>query len=176
MTPCADAPPTLEAILARRQGGPATPVIDVNEPTLKMVVFGLERDLFALPGEQVREILPGTPAFFLPGCPSGVEGVLTVRGDVEPVVCLRTVLRYPPPPAGLGSRLLLAQAAGLRAGLRVDRVTDVMDLPASALHPPPATTNESLRPWVRGVFLADAKPVTVLDAEGVFQCLQPTET
>lgn len=55
--------------------------------------------------------------------------------------------------------------AGLRSGLRVDRIVDVVDVPNSNLQPPPANVAEQLRPLVLGVLQWQGQPVTVLDVE-----------
>jgi purine-binding chemotaxis protein CheW len=85
---------------------------------------------YALPIEEVTEVseLPArTP---VPGAPSSVLGVASLRGQVLPVADLAAIL-------GVGrsehpDRMVVAQVGGRRAGLAVDAVTDVGILPAAS--------------------------------------------
>ncbi|GEO82097.1 chemotaxis protein CheW [Pararhodospirillum oryzae] len=158
-------PPSLDQVLARRAHASRATVVDVDEPRTKLVVAWLAREWLAFPGRQVREILPGTPAFFLPGCPPGLEGVINVRGDIEPVLCLRTLLHLPPPAPDEPSRILIGKGGSVQAGLRVDRVEEVMDVPDSALQPPPPTLPDPLRNWALSIFPFRNQGVLVLDIE-----------
>ena len=49
-------------------------IVNVDEPTVKLVIFELGDDWFAFPGASIREILPPADVYFVPGCPSSLEG------------------------------------------------------------------------------------------------------
>lgn len=159
--------PSLDDILAARAAGDGQ-VVDVDVPTVKLVVFSLAKDWYAFAAAGVAEILPDRPAFFLPGCPSSLEGVISVRGSVESVVSLRPLLGLPPAPPGAPSRILIARAAAMRSGLRVDAVEDVLDVAEDTLQEPPHTIDPALKPLVRGIVSVRGHLVTVLDLERLF--------
>ncbi len=167
MTAGAGADPTLDQILEAHRGE-ARAIINVDEPLIKLVVFTLGRDWFAFLGEKVKEVLPDSPVFYLPGCPQSLEGVINVRGDIESVVNLRAVLGYPPGPDHQNSRILLCQTADMRSGLRVDAVEEVTDVVQSRLQPPPHTIAESRKLLVLGIVHFAGQLVTVLDLERIF--------
>jgi purine-binding chemotaxis protein CheW len=155
---------TLDEILASRaEGGGA--VVDVDMPTVKLVVFTLAGDWYAFTAAGIAEILPDRPVFFLPGCPPSLEGVISVRGSVESVIALRPVLGLPAAPPGAPSRILIGRGAALRSGLRVDTVEDVADVAEDTVLEPPHTIDPALRPLVRGVTTVRGHLVTVLDLE-----------
>ena len=58
----------LDRILATRQG-PTGPVVNVDEPKIKLLILRLAEETFAIRGDAIREVLPDCPVFFLPGCP-----------------------------------------------------------------------------------------------------------
>ncbi|MGE4278283.1 MAG: chemotaxis protein CheW [Magnetospirillum sp.] len=155
---------TLDQVLAIRRGA-AGPVVNVDEPLVKLVVFVLNGEWFAFHGERVKEVLSDFPVYFLPGCPPGLEGVINVRGDIESVLSLRTVLRYPAADADSASRILLGQGAEMRSGLRVDSVEEVMDVPQSLIQAPPHTIPDHLRPLVLGIVAFQGHMVTILDMD-----------
>ncbi|MDR3437365.1 chemotaxis protein CheW [Telmatospirillum sp.] len=157
---------SLDQILALKRGD-SGPVVNVDEPQVKLVVLTLGGDWFAFHGGKVREVLPDCPVFYLPGCPSSMEGVINVRGDIETVIGLRSVLGYPPGEEA-GSRILLCQAAGMRSGVRVDAVEEVMDVPQSAIQAPPHTIAENRKPIVLGIVTFGGRQVTLLDLDRLF--------
>ncbi len=157
-------PTSLDDILSQRHDAQRA-VVNVDEPQLKLVVFALGGQWFAFHGSSVREILAQPTVHFVPGCPSSLEGVIHVRGDIESVLRLHELLHLPAPANPTGSSIVLGEGAGVRSGLRVDRVIDVVDLPQSALQPPPATLAAPLRTLVLGVLSLQGQAVTLLDLE-----------
>lgn len=159
-----DALLTLDQVLALR-GSAAGPVVNVDEPVVKLVVFTLGETWYAVAAENVAEVLADCPVFFLPGCPSSLEGVINVRGDIESVLGLRTLLSLPAAAAGAPSCILLGRAAAMRSGLRVDTVEDVLDVLEGSIQPPPHTLSEPLKSLVNGIAAVRGHIVTVLDLE-----------
>lgn len=158
---------TLAEILARPRH-PGCEAGDVDEPQVKLVVFTVDEQWYAFHGETIREVLADSTVYFLPGCPPSMEGVINVRGDIESVIRLRTVLGLPDAPPQPTSRILLAKTGTLRSGLRVDRVEDVVDVAQSAIQPPPRTLPEHLRTRVQGIVMYAGHPVHLLDLATLF--------
>lgn len=157
---------TLAEILARPRlpGGEAG---EVDEPQFKLVVFTLGERWFAFHGEAIREVLAASEVYFLPGCPPSMEGVINVRGDIESVIHLRTVLGLPDGETSATSRILLAKAGTMRSGLRVDRVEDVLDVAQSDVQAPPHTLPEHLRARVQGIVMYRGHAVHLLDVSTI---------
>ncbi len=158
---------TLDRILALRHD-PAGRIVDVDEPTIKLVMVSLDDQWFAFHGERIKEVLADSPVFFLPGCPPSLEGVINVRGDIESVVRLRALLGLPEAAPGQASRIVLGQASAMRSGIRVDRVEDVVDVVESAVQAPPHTIPDHLRPIVLGIVDFHGHLVHLLDLERLF--------
>jgi purine-binding chemotaxis protein CheW len=165
----------LEAILAQHQFRDDD-IVDVEEPTIKLVIFNLGERTFAFVGAAIREVLPGNEqVFFVPGMPASVEGVMNVRGDIESVIRLHTLLDL------VGSHevkktpsasILLGQGAGMHSGLRVDQLIDVVDIPQSQIQATPETLPETLRPFVSGLLEFRGLAVAVLDLDKLFVAWQ----
>lgn len=159
--------PTLDQILIQRREAHRE-IVNVDEPTAKLVIFELQGEWFAFNGEKIREILSQVDVFFVPGCPASLEGVINVRGDIESVISLNELLQLPDSAPGSLPSYLLGRAAGISSGIRVDRMVDVVDVPLSAIHQPPATLPAHLRAIVSGILRFQEKTVTVLDLERIF--------
>lgn len=158
---------SLDEILASQQQGQGD-VINVDEDTVKLVIFVLGKDWYAFHGEHIKEILSDTEVFFLPGCPATLEGVINVRGDIESVLNLRRVLRYPDSMTDADSRILLARGDKTHSGIRVDRVEEVIDVVESSVLPPPHTIPEHLRPLVLGHIEFADQVVSILELNRLF--------
>lgn len=161
------AEPSLDQVLEARRGE-TRDIVNVDEPQVKLVVLTLGGDWFAFHGDKVREVLPDSPVFHLPGCPASLEGVINVRGDIETVIDLRAVLGYPPAATAAQSRILLCQGGGMKSGVRVDAVEEVMDVPQSIVQAPPHTIPEHRRHVVLGIVAFAGHLVTLLDLDRIF--------
>lgn len=158
---------TLDQVLTQRREA-SREVVNVDEATVKLVIFELHGEWFAFHGEKIREILSQVDVFFVPGCPSSLEGVINVRGDIESVISLNEFLQLPEAADTSMSSYLLGRGAGMSSGIRVDTVVDVVDIPLSNIHQPPGTLPEHLRASVSGILQFKEKPVTVLDLDRIF--------
>lgn len=143
-------------------------IVNVDEPSIKLVIFALGEQQFAFHGERIREILAQADVFFVPGCPVSLEGVINVRGDIESVIRPHDILHLPDTGAGRASSILLGHGGGMSSGIRVDRIVDVVDVPQSRIQPPPATLPEHMRELVLGVLSFQDQPVAVLDLDRMF--------
>ena len=165
----------LEQILSQRQAHQHD-IVDVDEPVIKLVVFSLGEQHFALPGDVVKEVLSGSEAVFLvPGMPDSVEGVINLRGDIESVIQLHSLLQLPnllEKSTLPFSSILLACAKQMRSGLRVDRLLDVVDIPQSQIQLPPDALPEYLKPYVTGLLQFSGLAVAVLDIDTLFSAWQ----
>jgi len=158
---------TLDQILSQRVDAHRE-IVNVDEPTVKLVIFALAGERFAFPGERVREILADAEVFFVPGCPATLEGVINVRGDIESVLRLNEMLHLPASAAEGASTILLCAGGGMKSGVRVEKVIDVVDLPQSSLQAPPANLPDHLRAIVSKVLVFAGQPVAVLDLDKMF--------
>jgi purine-binding chemotaxis protein CheW len=165
----------LEQILSQRQMYQQA-IIDVDEPVIKLVIFSLDEQHFAFAGDAVKEVLPGTEAvFFVPGMPDSVEGVMNVRGDIESLIQLHTLLQLPnirEKSALHLTSILLARGKQMRSGLRVDRLLDVVDIPQSQVQPAPDALPEYLQTYVTGLLQFSGLAVAVLDIDALFSAWQ----
>ncbi len=158
---------TLDQVLTQRREANRE-IVNVDEPTTKLVIFDLAGEWFAFHGERIREILSQVEVYFVPGCPASLEGVINVRGDIESVILLNDILHLPGGETGRSSSILLGRGSGMSSGIRVDEVIDVVDVVQSNIHPPPGTIPEHLRSIVLGILRFKDKPVAVLDLDQIF--------
>ena len=99
----------------------------------QFVTLGLDKEIFAVPVELVREILDMRQPFRIPEAPAHLAGLIDVRGQAVPVIDLRLKLGLPPRDAAADTRILVIDvpigARSLSLGLIADRVFEVTDAP-----------------------------------------------
>jgi purine-binding chemotaxis protein CheW len=110
---------------------------------------------------EVAELGDVTP---LPGAPPEVMGVCNLRGQVIPVMDLARVLDLP---QGEPERIVVAELGKRRAGLAVDAVIDVGELPEAS--------EQVDSPFMTGAVLIEGVLVGMLDADAVLSSVGPLE-
>lgn len=90
----------------------------------QLVVFRVGNEEYAIPIEQVKEIINYVPVTQLPGAPACFSGIIDVRGKIVPVVNFAVTL-------GLIAKqetkqIVIVEADGKDIGLTVDMVTEVI--------------------------------------------------
>lgn len=139
---------------------------DDDVETRPVVTFRIGTDLFAVPGDSVREIMGSTDATPLPGAPSHVEGVIVVRRRVVGVLVLGDFLNLdtdePTRPVGDApdggleevstDRTLVVETPHYTVGIRVDEITGLGEWPESAIDPEtlPDNLRDTTRRYARG--------------------------
>lgn len=161
-----------EILDAVRERLSAAKIVDVNEETVQLAFFTLSGAYYAIPGEDIREILyPGkiTP---VPGTPPYLLGLINVRGDVESVIDLDLFLSLHREQDTADKRILIAERNGVRTGIMVGSVEDVVELPKSSIGTPIGTIDDARRNFISGIATYRGKSAAILDLAKVFQKME----
>ena len=84
----------------------------------------------------IREIIRMQDITQVPGTPAFVEGVVNLRGKVNPVVDLRKRFGLPVGERSADNRIVVVDIGGQDIGMIVDAVTEVMRISTDAVGPP----------------------------------------
>ncbi len=155
----------LKEIMRRRE---KEKTVDVEEKQVKVVIFSLHGDFYAFYGEYIKEILPLLTIYYVPGSPDFIPGVINVRGEIESVININSFLDIPDSASPPSSRIALAITDGIRSGILVDSIEEVLDIPAGSVKPPLDTLSKSIKEFVAGEFLHGDKLITILDIGRIF--------
>ena len=133
------------------------------------LTFALGDEHFALPILRVREILGITEITPVPRMPAHGRGVVNLRGKVVPVIDLRLRLGFAAVPDHKRTCIIIVQTGtgpeAIQTGLVVDRVSEVRDIPASAIEPPPSFGVQIDPSCITGLGKSGKQVVMLLDVD-----------
>jgi purine-binding chemotaxis protein CheW len=132
------------------------------DPQRSLVGFIVGEVHYAIEIARVREIVNPLPITALPHTPPEVAGVADHRGDVVPVIQLRTRFGLPDMDLSRSTKWILVDAGALRVGLVVDAVTEVFRVTGDLRPTPPVGGDRDLR-GISGVASHNDQLVFVLD-------------
>lgn len=110
-----------------------------EEPTEQLITMQVGTEWYGLPIEKAREVIRARPVTALPGVPSPIAGIITLRGEILSVTDLARVFRDTAASMTLDSRLVVVAADGMETALLVDRVGEVAAVPVRCFEPPLST-------------------------------------
>jgi len=86
----------------------------------KFTIFKIGDEIFGIGIERVVEILKVQKIFTLPGLPDFLSGVMSVRGNVVPIIDLRR--RFGLKPSGKKERIIVVRYGKEKIGFLVDDI------------------------------------------------------
>ena len=105
----------------------------------EVLLFTLEQQRYALPLEDVRELVRAVRLTPLPRAPAVVEGLFSLRGELLPVLDMRRRFRLPARALRPSDHFIIAQVDARAVALRVDRAEGLLALEPGLLDATPRT-------------------------------------
>jgi purine-binding chemotaxis protein CheW len=135
----------------------------------RYAIFLRRGQRFALSIELVRELLPGQPLTRVPRAISQVLGVLSLRGEILPVVNIDEWLGLEQQHDQPQQPILVVRRADLLAGIRVDTIQAVVPIPAEEVQSHPGAAAGS---FLTGLWQPQGQaPITLIDGQGLLEAL-----
>ena len=137
---------------------------------LQLVGFTLGDEDFGVDILSVQEINRVTEITKIPSTPDFVKGVINLRGNVIPVIDLRSRLGMPEREHDKQTRIIVADVDDRTVGLVVDAVSEVIRMDANLVEPPPEIivgAGDKGR-YIKGVGKLDDKLLMLLDINSMF--------
>jgi purine-binding chemotaxis protein CheW len=109
-----------------------------EEAIQRLLVVEIGGERYGLPTDAVSEIIRIGEITEVPRLPTFLLGVISVRGAIIPVMCLRLRLGFSDGALGRAARIVIVSHGGQRFGLRVDGVIGLQRFRASSVESAPA--------------------------------------
>ncbi|HEY3399384.1 MAG TPA: chemotaxis protein CheW [Geothrix sp.] len=119
----------------------------------QVLCFALGSEAYAIPIMKVREIQAQATLTRIPKAPPYMPGVINLRGAIVPILELRHRFTLGEAPEETRPVMVIVEVQGRTIGIRVDSVSDVLDLePASIRAAPELGTQTALgREFIAGL-------------------------
>lgn len=102
----------------------------------KFTIFKIGDEVFGIGIERVVEILKVQKIFTIPGLPEFLSGVMSVRGNIVPVMDLRR--RFGIKPSGNKERIIIVRYGQEKISFLVDDIKEILSLAPEEIRTPPS--------------------------------------
>ncbi len=137
---------------------------------MEILLFSLgTREIFGINVFKVREVSRTPMITRAPNMPGGVEGLISLRGNVIPVLSLARILQLDGVPGGLGGSMMVTEYSKRTLGFLVHEVDRIIRVDWDRVRSPEANSGGPvLKSFITAITeLADGKLVSILDVESI---------
>ena len=134
----------------------------------QVVLCQLGDECYGLDIGSVYEIIRFQASTAVPTAPGFVDGVINLRGRIIPVMDLSSRFGMHRAETTKSTRIIVAGTAGMRVGLVVDAVTEVLMLSEEAVEPTPDVVGGRDSAYIRGIAKLTDQLVILLDLNALF--------
>ncbi|MRH42111.1 chemotaxis protein CheW [Aquibacillus halophilus] len=134
---------------------------------IKIIVFKLDHQEYGAEIQQVLSIERLQDIIELPQSPNFIQGVMNLRGNVTPVIDLKSRLNMKSTEVTEQTRVLIANINEIQIGFIVDVATDVIDIESSKIESTPKITRGDNSNFIKGVAKLSDRLLLLLDLEHV---------
>jgi purine-binding chemotaxis protein CheW len=159
-----------------KRGPGAAGAGEAAEAPAQYLTFALGDEVFAMDIRTVREIIQHGAMTAVPLMPDFVRGVINLRGAVVPVIDLHA--RFGRAAAKVGKKTCIVIFDSVRQidgnservelGLMVDAVSEVIEIAAANIEPPPNFGTAVRRDFIRAMGKVASRFVIILDPDRAF--------
>lgn len=135
---------------------------------MELLLFSLgTSEIFGINVFKVREVSPTPPITLTPNMPYGVEGVISLRGSIIPVISLGKFIKLEEVPKGIGETMIVTEFSRHTQGFLVKEVDRIIRIDWDRVKPP-----ENMLAGQDGLITAiteleDGRLVSILDVERI---------
>ncbi len=148
--------------LARRTRDPDS-YQEEDTLTGKFLTFHLAEVDYGVEIRHVTEIIGIQKITQVPDMPDFIRGVINLRGNVIPVMDVRTRFRLPDRDYDERTCIVVVNINDIAMGLVVDQVSEVAEIPENQIEPPPSSSIGNHSQYIQGMGKIDDQLKVLLD-------------
>jgi purine-binding chemotaxis protein CheW len=137
---------------------------------VQLVTFLLGEEEYGIPISQIQEIDRLAKITKVPKAAEFIEGITNLRGEVIPVLDTRKRFDLEVKPSDDRTRIIIVDLGGIKTGLVVDSVREVLNLAKKDIAPPPEAIGSGIdQQFISGIGKVDAgkRMIVLLDVERI---------
>jgi purine-binding chemotaxis protein CheW len=131
--------------------------------TLQAVTFALGSEEYGVDIAQVQEINRMVTITHVPRAPQFMEGVINLRGQLIPIIDLRTRFGMERSERTKNTRIVVTEIGNKRIGMVVDSVSEVLRIPVEQIEDAPDLVAGVDTEYIRGVGKMGDRLIIMLD-------------
>jgi two-component system chemotaxis response regulator CheV len=141
----------------------------VGSNRMEILLFSLgTHETFGINVFKVREVCKTPPITKTPNMPAAVEGLISLRGNVIPVLSLSRVMRLADAPPDRGASMMVAEYSKRTLGFLVYGVDRIIRVDWDKVRAPEAVATGDLHSYITAITtLPDGKLVSIVDVEQI---------
>jgi len=129
----------------------------------QLVVFELADEFYALDIHRVESIIKMQEITSVPHAPAFVDGVINLRGEVLPVVDLRSRFGLDTQEETKETRIVVVAIDQMKVGMIVDGVSEVLNVNTDEVEPPSPMVTTVDSGFIEGIAKEDDRLIILVD-------------
>ena len=142
---------------------------------IQVVSFGLGNEEYGVDISQVQEIIRMVDITHVPRAPHFMEGVINLRGQLIPIIDLRTRFGMDRAQHTKNTRIVVTEIATKRVGIIVDGVSEVLNLPIENVEEAPEMIAGVGTEYISGVGKVNDRLIILLELQKVISTAEKQE-
>jgi purine-binding chemotaxis protein CheW len=138
----------------------------------KFLTFFLAGEEYGIEILSVHEIIGMMPITGVPGTPDYIRGIINLRGKIIPIVDLRQKFGMESKAQTSETCIIVVHVQGVEVGTVVDRVSEVLNIDAGDIEPPPLFGRDVNTDYILGIAKSQAKVRILLNIDRVISADQ----
>jgi purine-binding chemotaxis protein CheW len=133
----------------------------------KFLTFFLAGEEYGIEILSVHEIIGMMPITCVPGTPDYICGIINLRGKIIPIVDLRCKFGMESKAQTAETCIIVVHVQGVEVGTVVDRVSEVLNIAAEDIEPPPSFGKDVNTDYILGIGKSQSKVKILLNIDRV---------
>ena len=142
---------------------------------IQVVSFHLGNEEYGVDISQVQEIIRMVDITHVPRAPHFMEGVINLRGQLIPIIDLRTRFGMGRQDHTKNTRIIVTEIATKRVGIIVDSVSEVLNLPIENVEEAPEMIAGVGTEYISGVGKMNDRLIILLELQKVISTAEKQE-
>ncbi len=164
--------PQEEPVQEVSQKTPSKEEVEQEEQVENMsfITFSLETETYAVPIQRVEEIIGVQEMSLLPNVPDFIKGVINLRGEIVPIMDLRSKFAIQEREWDAVTVFLIVRSSDKVVGLVVDQVSDVLVIDPALIQKTPSFSAGISTDFIKGVYKDQTgQMVIIVDLESLIK-------
>lgn len=138
-------------------------------PKVELLSFTAGEELYALDVSEVREIIRLQPVTSVPRCPEYILGVISLRGEIVPVIDLRARLSLGPGARETEPMIIVVRWRDEPVGLLVQDINGIVRVAETDVETTPEVVSPDKAEFLKGVVRSGDRLAAILNLEPLLE-------